>query len=179
MNNAILAITSVLLLGLSFGCRKDAALPDGEELRAQARTEAQNLAVVKNMWQAWISGDYDAYRNALSPDYVWRSPSNLPDPLSREKTIEAGRALRQAFPDAAYSLEEMIASGDKVITRFIMRATHLGEFQGIPATGKKIELSGIAIVRLENGKVVEEREDSDMLGLMQQLGLELSPKEAS
>jgi steroid delta-isomerase-like uncharacterized protein len=170
LNNTLLAVYSVLLLGLTFGCRKDTALPDSEKLRAQARTEAQNLALVKGMWQAWISGDYDAYRNALSPDYVWRSPSNLADPLSREKTIEAGRALRQAFPDADYSLEEMIASGDKVITRFIMRATHLGEFQGIPATGKKIELSGIAIVRLENGKVVEEREDSDMLGLMQQLG---------
>ena len=168
MNNALLAISSVLLLGLSFGCRKDAALPDSEKLRAQV--EAQNLAVVKTMWQAWMSGDYDAYRNTLSPDYVWRSPSNLPDPLSREKTIEAGRALRQAFPDAAYSLEEMIASGDKVITRFIMRATHLGEFQGIPATKKKIELSGIAIVRVENGKVVEEREESDMLGLMQTAG---------
>jgi steroid delta-isomerase-like uncharacterized protein len=178
MNNAFLTISSVLLLGLSFGCRKDTDLPDFEKLRAQARTEAQNLALVKGMWQAWISGDYDAYRNALAPDYVWRSPSSRPDPLSREKTIEAGKSLHQAFPDAAYSLEEMLASGDSVVTRFIMRATHLGEFQGIPATGKKIELSGIAIVRVENGKVVEEREDSDMLGLMQQLGLELNPKEA-
>ena len=178
MNNTLLTISSVLALGLTFGCRKDAALPDSEKLRAEAQIEAQNLALVKSMWQAWISGDYGAYRNALSPDYVWRSPSSRPDPLSREQTIEAGKSLRQAFPDAAYSLEEMIASGDKVITRFVMRATHLGEFQGVPATGKRIELSGIAIVRLENGKVGEEREDSDMLGLMQQLGLELKPKDA-
>jgi len=178
MDNTLLAFSSVLLLGLTFGCGKEPGSMNMETLRAQAQTEAQNLALVKNMWQAWIGGDYDAYRNALSPDYVWRSPSNLTDPLSREKTIEAGRSLRQAFPDAVYSLEEMIASGDKVITRFVVRATHLGEFQGIPATGKKIELSGIAIVRLENGKVMEEREESDMLGLMRQLGRELTPKDA-
>jgi steroid delta-isomerase-like uncharacterized protein len=170
MNNTLLAVSSVLLLGLTFGCSKESGPMNMETLRAQAQTEAQNLALVKSMWAAWISGDYDAYRNALAPEYVWRSPSNIPEPLSREKTIEAGRALRQAFPDATYELVEMIAAGDKVITRFVMRATHLGEFQGIPATGKKIELSGIAIVRLANGKVVEEREESDMLGLMHQLG---------
>jgi predicted ester cyclase len=51
-----------------------------------------------------------------------------------------------------------------------------GSIQGIPASGNKIELSGIAVVRIENGKVVEEREESDMLGLMQQLGRELKPK---
>jgi len=170
MNNAILAVTSVLLSCLTFGCRSDTDRPNLEKLKTQAETEARNLALVKGMWAAWISGDYDAYRNALSPDYVWRSPSNIPTPLSREETIAAGRALREAFPDAAYDLVEMIASDDRVITRFVMRATHLGEFQGIPATGKKIELSGIAIVRLADGKVVEEREESDMLGLMRQLG---------
>lgn len=177
MNNTLLAVSSVLLLGLTFSCSKEPAQMNMETLRAQAQTEAQNLALVKSMWAAWISGDYDAYRNTLAPEYVWRSPSNIPQPLSREQTIEAGRALRQAFPDAAYDLVEMIAAGDKVITRFVMRATHLGEFQGIPATGKKTELSGIAIVRIENGKAVEEREESDMLGLIQQLGLELKPKE--
>jgi len=170
MNNVIAAIPAVLLLGLTFGCRDDAAPPSFEKLKAQSQAEAQNLAAVKGMWQAWTSGDYEAYRNALAPEYLWRSPSNRPDPLTREQTIEAGRAFRRAFPDAAYAFEEMIASGDKVITRFIMRATHLGEFEGIPATGKKIELSGIAIVRLENGKMVEEREESDMLGLIRQLG---------
>lgn len=170
MNNALLAIASMVTLGLTFGCSRDNAPPSFEKLKAQSQAEAQNLAVVKGMWQAWTSGDYEAYRDALSPDYLWRSPSNRPDPLTREQTIEAGKALRLAFPDAAYDLQEMIASGDKVITRFVMRATHLGEFEGVPATGKKIELSGIAIVRLDNGKVVEEREESDMLGLMRQLG---------
>ncbi len=178
MNNPFLAVASILALGLTFGCRNDTQQVNYEKLGTKAQTEAQNLALVKSMWQAWISGDYEAYRNALAPEYTWRSPSNGPKALSREETIESGQALRLAFPDAAYDLQEMIASGDKVITRFVMRATHLGEFQGIPATGKKIELSGIAIVRLENGKVAEEREESDMLGLMRQLGLELKPKEA-
>ena len=58
-----------------------------------------------------------------------------------------------------------------------MRRTHQGEIQGIPPTGNKIEASGIMIHRVENGKVVEDREEADMLGLMQQLGMELKPKE--
>jgi predicted ester cyclase len=58
-----------------------------------------------------------------------------------------------------------------------MRGTHQGEFAGIPATGNKVEISGIMIGRIENGKIVEEREEMDMLGLFMQLGMELKPKE--
>jgi steroid delta-isomerase-like uncharacterized protein len=97
--------------------------------------------------------------------------------MSREETIEFGKMLRNAFPDIIYSIEELIAVEDRVISRFIVRGTHEGEYQGIPATGNKIEVSGIMMTRIENGKIVEDKEELDALGLMMQLGMELKPKE--
>jgi steroid delta-isomerase-like uncharacterized protein len=88
-----------------------------------------------------------------------------------------GKMFRNSFPDVTTRIEELIAVGDKVITRWIMTGTQKGEFVGIPATGNKVENSGIMITRIENGKIVEDREDGNMLVLMQQLGMELRPKE--
>ncbi|MEE9356136.1 MAG: ester cyclase, partial [Methylococcaceae bacterium] len=88
------------------------------------------------------------------------------------------KMLHNAFPDIVWSMEELIATEDKVIIRFIERGTHEGKFQGIPATGNKYESSGIFITRIEDGKIVEMREERDMLGFFQQLGMELKPKKA-
>ena len=75
------------------------------------------------------------------------------------------------------SIEELIAVEDIVISRFIVRGTHEGEFEGIPATGNKFESGGILITHIENVKIVEDKEEVDLLGLMMQLGMELKPKE--
>jgi predicted ester cyclase len=77
----------------------------------------------------------------------------------------------------SFSVKELIAIGDKVISRYTLRGTQQGGFAGILATGNKVEISGIMISRIENGKIVEEKEEWDMLGFMQQLGMELKPKE--
>ena len=98
--------------------------------------------------------------------------------MSREETIEFGKMLKNGFPDFAYSIEELIAEDDIVISRFIFRGTHKGEFQGIPATGNKVEMSGFMMTRIKNGKIVEDKEEYDGLGFMIQLDMELKPKEA-
>jgi steroid delta-isomerase-like uncharacterized protein len=148
-----------------------------EEMKAQAEIEEQNKEIVKRYWEAWGKGDFEAFKELLAPNYVYYFPSRSTKPISREESIEFGKMMHNAFPDVTFSIEEMIAVGDKVISRFIFRGTHEGESQGIPATGNKIEVSGITIMRIENGKVVEEREEYDTLGEMQQLGMELKPKE--
>ncbi len=113
---------------------------------------------------------------ATTPDYVLYSPSGNPNPMSREEAVETVKVFWKGFPDISFNIEELIAVGDKIIVRFITRGTHTGEFMGIPATGQKIEFSGIIISRIENGKFVEEWEEMDIMGLMQQLGMELKPK---
>jgi steroid delta-isomerase-like uncharacterized protein len=97
--------------------------------------------------------------------------------MSREETIEFIKMVFMAFPDVNWNVKELSAIGDRVIVWNIVTGTHEGEFQGIPGTGNKIEVSSILMLRIRNGKIIEEREEADMLGLMQQLGMELKPKE--
>ena len=82
-----------------------------------------------------------------------------------------------AFPDFNYSIEELFAAEDKVMSLFIFRGTHEGEFQGILATGNKTEFSSDMISCIENGKIVEDKDEINPLGLTMPLGMELKPKE--
>jgi steroid delta-isomerase-like uncharacterized protein len=80
--------------------------------------------------------------------------------------------FRSAFPDFHSTIEDMVAEGDKVVTRWMARGTHQGEFRGIAPTGKEIEITGIGIFRFSTeGKVVESWDAMDQLGMMQQLGV--------
>lgn len=78
--------------------------------------------------------------------------------------------LRSAFPDLHVTVEDQVAEGDKVATRFIARGTHQGEFLGVPASDNKMEITGMIISRIANGKIVEQWGNPDLLSLMQQIG---------
>jgi predicted ester cyclase len=91
--------------------------------------------------------------------------------------------LKQAFdrflaaqPDGYHVIEDVVAEGDKVMTRLSAYGTQTGELFGIPPTGKQISMTGIAIHRISNGKIVEHWSELDNLGLMQQLGEVLPPE---
>ncbi len=84
-------------------------------------------------------------------------------------------ALRAAFPDLRITIEDQVAEGDRVVTRWTARGTHTGAFQGIPPTGKQGRMTGIDIDRIADGKVVECWVNSDDLGLLQQLGVIPTP----
>lgn len=87
--------------------------------------------------------------------------------------------FRQAFPDFHTTIEDQIAEGDKVVTRWTMRGTHQSEFRGIAPTGKQITITGIGIFRFsDEGKVVESWDNFDQLGMMQQLGVVPSPEQS-
>jgi len=81
-----------------------------------------------------------------------------------------------AFPDLHFTIDDMIAEGDKVAMRITMTGTHKGEYMGAPPTNKKITIRAIAIERFAGSKIVEEWGQTDTLGLMQQLGLAPTPK---
>lgn len=78
--------------------------------------------------------------------------------------------MRGGFPDIQWTLEEMIAEGEKIAARFTMRGTHQGTFFCVPPTGKKIAVQAMNFYRLSGGQFVEERVQPDLLGLMQQIG---------
>ena len=166
-----------LILCFMVGCQDKKALAELEAMKAEAAVEEQNKELVRNFFEELDKGNAEIISELYISDAVSYSPSGSTTPTSPEELVEMTKMFYDAFPDLAHSIKELIASGDKVIARVTARGTHKGEFYSIPATGNKIELSFIVIVRIENGKFVEQRQEIDMLGFMQQLGMELKPKE--
>ena len=104
----------------------------------------------------------------LAPGYVDHFlPPELPPGL--EGTRSFFTRLFQAFPDLKYTVEDMIASGDKVVCRDSICATHRGKYLGIGATGRSVNFTGMCIIRVEGDKLAEHWHEVDRLGLMQQL----------
>jgi steroid delta-isomerase-like uncharacterized protein len=84
---------------------------------------------------------------------------------------QAYTRFHAAFPDVQVTIEDMVAEGDKVMVRLTTRGTHQGEFAGIPPTGKQITMTGMEVVRIANGKIVERCANFDQLSFYQQLGV--------
>jgi len=133
-----------------------------------ARLE-KNKAIVRRLFDETSKGNWAISNELLVPDYVWHQPG-MPKPLTREESEQFMRTFLAAFPDRRLTIEDMIAEGDKVVTRYTGRGTHKGDFQGIPATGKEVSFTAISIARISKAKVVEEWEEWDALGFMLQLG---------
>ena len=177
MKKLLLILPLALLLCFIVGCQDNESMAELAEFKAQAEVEEQNKELARKWLEAWNKRNFETFKELLAPDFVLYYPSRSTKPRTQEETIEIGKMLQKAFPDINWSMEELIATEDKVIIRVIERGTHEGEYQGIPATGNKYEMSGIWISRIENGKIVEQREDFDLFGLYQQLGYELKPPE--
>ncbi len=129
----------------------------------------ENKALVRRWFEEPGEGNWAIINELCAPDYVWHLPVR-PKPLTREETEQFMRTFSAAFPDNRYMIEDMIAEGDKVVTRYTVRGTHKGDFLGIPATGKQVSFTSILISRIAEGKIVEEWEESDGVGFLQQLG---------
>ena len=174
MKKLLMVIPLGFLLCLTFACQDKEAMTELETMKAQTEVEEQNIALIKRQYDAWNSGEVEAFKEVFSPDYVYHSSSG---DQSLEQNIELLEPQMVGFPDRAFSVEDMLAKGDKVVSRIMFKGTHEGEFQGIPATEKKVEVNGIEIWRVENGKIVESWAVGDSLSLFKQLGMELKPKE--
>lgn len=103
------------------------------------------------------------------------------NPPGMQHSIQGHKAIvtlfRASFPDLQWQIDDMLADGDKVVVRTTMRGTQLGEFFGLPPTGKHVVVSGMHLLRLANGKIVEHWGNNDDLGLMQQLGETPAPQQ--
>lgn len=87
--------------------------------------------------------------------------------------------LRTAFPDLHTTVRDQIAEGDRVTTRWTARGTQKGPFQGVPPTGRQMEIGGITISRIANGKIIEQWGNPDLFSMMQQLGAVPAPAQGA
>jgi steroid delta-isomerase-like uncharacterized protein len=115
-------------------------------------------------------GNIDLVDEICSPEFVNHSaPPRIPADREGIKIVTA--MFRRAFPDSYFTVEDMVAEGDKVATRKTFHGTHGGEFMGIPPSGRSVSMGLIDIVRISDGRVVEHWSMGDTLGMMQQLGV--------
>jgi steroid delta-isomerase-like uncharacterized protein len=114
----------------------------------------------------WNEDDLALVDEVYAPSY--RGHFNGEDKAMLKQRIEM---TRLAFPDLQVSVDDQLAEGDKVVTRWTARGTHQGTYLGVPATGKKMEQTGITIIRVSDGKIVEEWGRGDDVGVLRQLGL--------
>lgn len=130
----------------------------------------ENKALIRRVFEeVWNAGNLDLVDELYHPDYVRHNAAGgVPLGPAGERRHRA--AFRAAFPDLHITAEDIIAEGDRVAVRYRWHATHQGEFLGIPATGRRMTLSGIAIHRVVGGKIKELWVVGDELGLMRQLG---------
>ena len=154
-------ISSVIMLASCIclvGCRT-----------AQHDSLSKNKSIVlRSEKELWSNGNLAAADELYSPEFVchfvvgpeWRGVEGVKDEV---------RQHRVSFPDWNEHVDDIVAEGEKVVIRFTSTGTQLGEFAGIPPTGKKISIQEVAIFRLANGKIAEQWGIPNLHGLMEQL----------
>ena len=137
-------------------------------------TEENKALVRRILDEVWGQGHLHLLDEHLAPNFVDHGirPPVPPGPEGYKQFVTL---YRNAFPDWHAAVEDQIAEGDKVVTRWHGRGTHQGDFLGIPATGKQVAVTGITINRIADGKGQEGWTELDALGIMQQLGVVPAP----
>lgn len=127
--------------------------------------------------EAWNRGNLDVIDQHMHPAYTRKENTTTVQGLQETKQLMTN--YRQAFPDVHITIEEEIAEGDKIATRYTASATHTGTFMGIAPTGKHVTINGMGFRRIVDGKIVESWHIFDRLSLLQQLGVNPLPGQAS
>lgn len=132
--------------------------------------------IIRNAYEEiWNQGNLGVADELFAINYIYHGVPEIRGAGGIKKHVAV---LRASFPDFHLSLEDMIAEGDKVVSRWTGGGKQMGEFMGVPPSGKQVNITGIIISRIANDKIVEEWETSDQLGLLQLLDV-ISPMPAA
>jgi steroid delta-isomerase-like uncharacterized protein len=138
--------------------------------RRGSMLEANKAISRRVVEEVFNQGRLEAADELVSPDFIGHDPA-LPEPMRGPDGLRAqAEGYRSAFPDMRLTIEDEIAEGDRVVTRWMARGTHQAELFGIPATGKQATVTGMTIDRIVDGRIVETWNNWDTFGLLQQLG---------
>jgi steroid delta-isomerase-like uncharacterized protein len=128
----------------------------------------ENESVVRRFFEElWNAGNLDCADAVLAAGHVHHIGDDRLDGPDAVK--DAVTRLRTAFPDLHFALEDVVSDGDRVVVRWTATGTHEAEFGGVPASGRKARWTGIDLVRLDEGRIVELWASADVAGLFEQL----------
>jgi steroid delta-isomerase-like uncharacterized protein len=177
MKKLFMVIPLGCLLCFTFACQDKEAMAELETFKTQAALEEQNIAFVKSIYEGMGKADMEMIREVYSPDLVYHNPAASDKPLSRDEVMEHMERVYKAMPDLNWTVHDIMAKGDMVISRNTLKGTLEEDWQGLPATGQEFKITEIVIARIQDGQIVEQWIEIDMLSLMTQIGMELKPKE--
>ncbi|SEE01784.1 ester cyclase [Streptomyces sp. TLI_105] len=133
----------------------------------------RNIAALRRFHSATNSGDPEIVARAVdeftAPDVIFHAPVPMGG-TGAEAMKRVWEALLRAFPDIHVTVEETVAEGDKVVSRNTVTGTHLGEYRGLPPTGKRVTYGEIFVLRFVDGRIAEVRGIVDVLAQLRQLG---------
>ena len=136
-----------------------------------------NLGVVQRFYDAYNKKDEKILDEVIADDYV--DHGHQPPGMGIQGAKSDQREIAEAFQDARFDIDEMIAADDRVVVRWTLHATHTGPFAGLSPTQKKIAVRGMSLYRLREGRITETRNLADLLGMFTQLGAIEKPKVAA
>jgi steroid delta-isomerase-like uncharacterized protein len=137
----------------------------------------ENKAIMRRYFSVFEQGNIDLLDELLAPDYVNHTPATPDLPTGPEGVKGVVSMFRSAMPDLKVVIEDMIAEGDKVATRYTLEGTHEGELFGVPPTGQLLSIKSFTVERVSDGKIRDHWRVSDNLDMMQQLGILPPPGE--
>jgi len=144
--------------------------------RRRSMSAEENKAIARRADEELFDrGNLDVADELFALNFVYHDPASGEDWHGPESVKQYATMLRAAFPDLHYTVEEQITEGDKVVTRYTASGTHQSELMGVAPTGNWVEITGISITRIQDGKIEEVWENYDTLGMMQQLGVVTPP----
>jgi steroid delta-isomerase-like uncharacterized protein len=140
----------------------------------------ENKALVRRWFEELLNqNNLDVADEIVARDHVEHDPT-LPDtPPGPEGVRQSVSLYHRAFPDAHITVEDQIAEGDRVVTRWTGRGTHQGDLMGVPPSGNRVTVAGVTINRIADGKIAESWDNYDAMGMMQQIGAIPAPEQVS
>ena len=129
---------------------------------------AENKAIVRRLLDSITHGNVDEAARSIAPDFVWHGPGAEVRGPEGWKQLVTGYLT--AFPDMSFTIEDQIAEGDRVATRYTVRGTHQGELAGIAASGRVVTVPCLQLDRIVDGKFIESFELFDQFGMFTAIG---------
>jgi steroid delta-isomerase-like uncharacterized protein len=159
-----LAIVAALAVVLGFIWWRSRAGERSERMEKNARGSRRIIEEI------FGGGKYELAQELIGADAIGHDPAQPQPTRGPEGVVESARGYRDAFPDLTLTVNQVVADGDYVATRWTAKGTHKGDLFGISPTGKETTVTGITIDQWAGGKVAESWTNWDTLGLLQQLG---------
>jgi steroid delta-isomerase-like uncharacterized protein len=135
----------------------------------------ENKTTMRQYLGVFEEGNIDLLDEMLAPDYVNHTPATPDLPTGPEGVEGVVSMFRGGMPDLRVVVEDMIAEGDKVATRYTLEGTHEGELFGVLSTGRRLSIKSITVERVSDGKIREHWRVTDSLDMMQQVGVVPEP----